>query len=87
MVGHQQFSVYSSMRTTDPRVTAQEAGAPIQFAQEAVPCPFAETFSPLIGSLNIRLSASEENDFDHGVPRRSLPLTTSQGTPCEGSFW
>ena len=43
VVGHQQFSVYSSVRTTDLRVVAQQVGAPIEFAQEAVPCPFAET--------------------------------------------
>jgi len=37
--------------------------------------------------LHVGLGAGEENDFDHDVPRRTLALTTSQGVPCEGSFW
>jgi hypothetical protein len=61
--------------------------ATIEFPQEAVSCAFAETFSLFLESLNVGLGASEENDFDHGLPRRTLALTTSQGVPCEGSFW
>jgi hypothetical protein len=57
VVGHQQLSVYSSVRTTDSRVAAQQASAPIQFAQEAVPSSFSETFPPLIGGLNVGLGA------------------------------
>jgi hypothetical protein len=50
--------VYSSVRTTDSRVAAQQVSAPIQFAQEAVPSSFSETFSPLIGGLNVGFGAS-----------------------------
>ena len=51
------------------------------------PLPLGENFLALHRSLNVGLGASEENDFDQGVPRRTLVLTTSQGVPCEGSFF
>ena len=75
------------MATAYSRVASQQAGATVEYAQEAVPCSFAETISLLIESLNVGFGTREENDFDHRVPRRSLALTTSQGVPCEGSFW
>ena len=73
--------------TAYSRVASQQAGATIEFPREAVSCAFAETFSLFVESLNVGLGASEENDFDHGLPRRTLALTTSHGVPCEGSFW
>jgi len=73
--------------TAYSRVALQQASATIKFPQEAVSCAFAETFSLFVESLNVGLGASEENDFDKGVPRRILVLTTSQGVPCEGSFF
>ena len=79
--------MYSSVRTTNSWVATQQAGAPIQFAQEAVPCPFSKTFSLFIGGLNIDLGAGEENDFDHRALRRTLAFTTSQGVPCDRSLW
>ena len=67
VLGHQQFSINSPMRTTDSGVTAQQGTAPI-------------------GGLNVSLSTREEYDLDHGLPRRTLSLTTCQEELWEGSF-